>query len=259
MKPELFLAHHPMFTREEFAERLRARGRAEATVDAHLARWLRRGQITRVKRGVFVRLNEPRGLNGPLPDFIALAARMATDAAVAYHTALEAHGLAQSFFEQLTFVTWTKTKPSSFRDRRFVPVRPRAALFAADRGERWIEKALRAGIEIRVTSLERTVADVLDRLDLAGGVEEVWRSLFAVPALDPGLLEEYVNLIGSRTLTAKVGYFLDSRREELVVPGGLLERLRARIPASPVFMDRRRKGRLVAHWALIVPAGLLEV
>ena len=258
MKPEAFLSSHSLFTREEFAAVLRRRGRADATVDSHLARWRRQGRIARVKQGVFVRLDTSGTANAPAPDFIALASRMAPDAAVAYHTALEAHGFAQSIFERLTFVTWTKTKPSSFQGRRFVPVRPRAPLLAAGRGERWIERAERSGIEIRVTTLERTVADVLDRPDLAGGVEEVWRSLLSVPALDPGALEEYVTLLGSRTLAAKVGFFLDARREELVVPARLLERLRSRAPRAPVFMDRRRKGRLVARWALIVPADLLQ-
>lgn len=256
MKPESFLTTHSLFTREELAAILRRRGRAEATVDSHLARWVRQGRIARVKRGVFVRLDPAGDRVARPPDFIALASRMAPDAAVAYHTALEVHGYAQSVFEKLTFVTWTGAKPTTFEGRRFVPVRPRAPLFTADRGEGWIERAERAGIEIRVTDLERTVVDVLDRPALAGGIEEVWRSLASVPAIDPGSLEEYVDLIGGKTLAAKVGFFLESRREELVVPATLLERLQTRVPRSPVFMDRRRKGRLVARWALIVPSEL---
>lgn len=256
MRPEAFLASHSLFTREELAVVLRGRGRADATVDSHLARWRRQGRIARVKKGVFVRPDPAR--SGIAPDLVALASRMAPDAAVAYHTALEAHGHAQSVFEKLTFVTWTKTKPSCFQGRWFVPVRPRAPLLAENRGERWVERLDRGGIEIRVTSLERTVADVLDRPDLAGGMEEVWRSLLSVPALDSGPLEDYVALLGSRTLAAKVGFFLESRREELVVPAALLERLRARVPGAPVFMDRRQRGRLVARWALIVPADLLH-
>ena len=246
MKAETFLTTHSVFTRDELAAVLRSRGRAEATVASHLARWVRQGRVTRVKRGVFVRAGAPL-------DYVALASRMAPDAAVAYHTALEVHGYAQSVFERLTFVTWTGAKPTTFKGRRLVPVRPRAPLRAADRGERWIERAERADVEIRVTDLERTVVDVLDRPELAGGIEDVWRSLASVPALDPASLEEYVNLLGGRTLAAKVGLFLESRREDLVVPTAVLERLRARVPRSPVFMDRRRKGRLVARWALIVP------
>lgn len=255
MKPEAFLATHSLFTRAELSTVLR--GRAAATVDAHLARWKRQGRIARVKQGVFVRLEKLGAPSHAPPDFIALASRMAPDAAVAYHTALEAHGFAQSLFERLTFITWTKAKPISFQGRRFVPARPRAVLLTANKGEQWIERLERAGIEIRVTSVERTVVDVLDRLDLAGGVEEVWRSLQSVPALDLESLEHYVAALGSGFLTAKVGFYLESRREELAVPGKLLERLRGQIPKAPTYMDRRRRGRLVARWVLIVPEELL--
>jgi predicted transcriptional regulator of viral defense system len=182
---------------------------------------------------------------------------MATDAVVGYHTALEAHGVAQSLFERLTFVTWTKARSTSFRGRRFVPVRPRASLVAARRGEPWVERMDRAGLEIHVTTIERTVADVLDRPDLAGGIEETWRSISAVPALDTTALEQYVAALGSATLAARVGFFLEQRREELVVPDTVLDRLRKRIPRAPVFMDRRLKGHLVATWALIVPDAIV--
>jgi len=257
VKPETFLATHSLFTRAELAANLRIRNRAASTVDSHLARWHRQGRIARVKQGLFVRLDPVGEANGSALDFFAIASRMASDAAVAYHSALEVHGCAQSVFERLTFITWTKTKPVSFQGRQFVPVRPRAPLCAGDRGARWIEVVERSGLETRVTSLERRVVDVFDRPDLAGGVEEVWRSLFSVPALDPGLLEEYVTTLGTRSLAAKVGFFLESRREELVVPGALIERLRARAPRGPVYMDRRRKGRLVSRWGLVVPVGLM--
>lgn len=190
MTPEAFLAEHPVFSREEFAVVLRRRGRTDATVDSHLTRWRRQGRIARVKPGVFLRLPPRTAGPAPLPDYVALASRMAPDAVVAYHTALEVHGVAQSAFERLTFLTWTKARPTSFQGRRFTPVRPRAPLLAAEGGNGWIERTDRGGIEIRVTTIERTVADVLDRPDLAGGTDEVWRSLLAVPALDPRALEE---------------------------------------------------------------------
>jgi predicted transcriptional regulator of viral defense system len=250
MTPEAFLLTRKLFTRQELATALRDRGSADSTLDAHLTRWTKKKRIARVKQGLFVRLD------GGLPDFIVLASRMAPDAAVSYHTALEAHGAAQSVFERLYFVTWTRTKPLAYKGRRFIPVRPRSPLDAAGGGERWIERAERGGNEFRVTTIERTVVDVLDRPALAGGIEEVWRSLHSVPALDPGALEAYVRLLGP-SVSAKVGFFLESRREELAIPEALLKRLRSRVPGSPVFMDRRRKGRLVSGWSLIVPAELL--
>jgi hypothetical protein len=42
----------------------------------------------------------------------------------------------------------------------------------------------RAGLPLRVTTLERTLVDALDRPDLAGGWEEIWRSYDDVASLN---------------------------------------------------------------------------
>ncbi|MFV2066469.1 MAG: type IV toxin-antitoxin system AbiEi family antitoxin domain-containing protein [Pirellulales bacterium] len=257
MKPDHFLASHSLFTREELRAALA--GRNPATLDAHLARWRQQGRIVRVKNGLYLRRGpEGAGAHLAAPDFIALAARMAPDAAAAYHTALEAHGCAQSLFEQLTFVTWTRTKPVTFMGRRLAPVRPRAPLNERDGGEAWIETMDRAGLEVRITSLERTAADVLDRPSLAGGIGEVWRSLFALPAIDPEALLDYVRALCNRTVAARVGFFLEKRRDELAVPTSVLEELRALLPNHPVHLDRALGGRLNSRWRLIVPEELVN-
>lgn len=257
MKPDRFLATHSVFTREELRAALA--GRADATLDAHLARWQRQGRIERVKNGLYLRREPDTGARPDgAPDFIAIAARMASDAAAAYHTALEAHGCAQSLFDRLTFVTWTRTKAVDFMGRRLVPVRPRSPLLERAGGEPWIERLDRGDLEVRVTSPERTLADVLDRPSLAGGIEEVWRSLGALPAVDPEALVEYVGVLGNRTLAARVGFFLETRRDELAVPPSTLEELEALLPAQPVYMDRSLGGRLDRRWRLIVPRELAE-
>ena len=257
MKPDAFLAYHNLFTRGELAAALK--GRRPATLDAHLARWRRQGRIERVKNGLYVR-RDPEGFaaRAPLPDFIALASRMAPDAAVAYPTALEAHGCAQSLFDRLTFVSWTRTRPVEFMGRRLTPVRPRASLLEKCGGEAWVETLDRAGLEFRVTSLERTAVDVLDRPCLSGGIEEVWRSLAGLPAIDPDALLEYVRVLENRTLAARVGFFLETRREDLAVPGSVIEELHAARPNHPVHLDRALGGRLNSRWRLIVPEELVE-
>jgi len=173
----------------------------------------------RVKNELYVR-QDPDSDRPVAPDFIALASRMAPDAAVSHHTALEAHGSAQSLFTRLTFVTWTRTKEVEFPGHRLVPVRPRVALDRSCRREEWIEPLDREALEVRVTSLERTLVDVLDRPSLAGGMEEVWRSLAALPAVDPVALLDYVRVLNNKTVAARVGYFLESRRDELAGPPG---------------------------------------
>lgn len=248
MKPEHFLARHSLFTRAELAAALP--GRSPGTINAHLTRWRGQGRIVRVKNELYVRQDTPA------PDFVALASRMAPDAAVSHHTALEVYGCAQSLFTRLTFVTWTQTREVEFLGHRLVPVRPDVALDRSGRRDAWLEIVDREGLQVRVTSLERTLVDVLDRPALAGGVVEVWRSLAALPAVDPVALLEYVRVLDSRTVAARVGFFLDARREELAVPTSTLEALQELLPGQPVHLDRAQGGRLNRRWRLYVPVGL---
>jgi predicted transcriptional regulator of viral defense system len=260
MTPEAFLATHALFTREQLARVLKDRGsHSPGTVSSHLARWRRQSRILKVKEGLYARLDPDADTPAQGIDFLALASLLAPDGALAYHTALEAHGVAQSMFERLTFVTWTKIGRLRFQGREFVPVRPRAALRSSRKARAWIESMDRSAVEVRVTSLERTVADVFDRPDLAGGADEVWRSSAGVPALDLGELESYVRALGSRTLAAKVGFFLERRAEDLAVPPTLLQRLRKQAPRSPVYFDRRRKSRFAPKWNLMVPEDWITV
>ncbi len=70
---------------------------------------------------------------------------------------------------------------------------------------------------ISVTGLERTFVDVLNRPDLAGSWEEIWRSLESVEYFDLEKVASYVDFLGNATTAAKVGFFLEQHRESLMV------------------------------------------
>ena len=66
-----------------------------------------------------------------------------------------------------------------------------------------------------MTGLERTLVDVLNRPDLTGSWEEIWRSLESVEFFDLDKVAEYVHLLGNATTAAKVDFFLEQHREAL--------------------------------------------
>jgi predicted transcriptional regulator of viral defense system len=190
-------------------------------------------------------------------DFLLVASRLTPDAVLAYHTALEAHGYAQSLFERLYFLTRSKPKPLQFRGRTFVPVTPSATLRRKKKTFVFCSEVERRGLPCRVTSVERTLVDVLDRPDLSGGLEECWRSLAAIPMFDLDVVIQYVRLCSQATLAAKVGFFLEQHREALGVREETLKRLRKMRPRQPHYLDRRPGGRMASNWNLVVPAPLL--
>jgi predicted transcriptional regulator of viral defense system len=253
-----FFSAHPVFTREEFAHFLRGRlVKSARTTESHLLRYLTSGRIGRVKRGVYFSAGPGETAENASLDFLLVASRLTSDGVLAYHTALEAHGYAQSLFERLYFLTTSKAKALTFRGGHFIPVSPSAALRRKKKPFTLSTEVERRGLPCRVTTLERTLVDVLDRPDLAGGLEEVWRSLSSVPLFDLNVVVNYVRLCGQATLAAKVGFFLERRQAALGVPRTVLERLRRMRPKQPHYLDRKLGGRMAPGWNLMVPAPVL--
>lgn len=101
-----FFTSHPVFSRDEFVQFLKQRGAPSVeTANVHLKRYLASGRIARVKRGVYVAAGPGETAHRGALDFPLVASRLVPDAVLAYHTALEVHGYAQSLFERLFFLT----------------------------------------------------------------------------------------------------------------------------------------------------------
>ena len=122
-----------------------------------------------------------------------------------------------------------------------------------------VVKKHHAGGVVRVTTLERTLVDVMDRPDLAGGWEEIWRSLGMVEFFDLDAVVYLALALGRAITVARVGLFLDQHSDALMVEPRRLERLREHVPKQPRYLDASREpGRLVRPWNLIVPERILE-
>jgi predicted transcriptional regulator of viral defense system len=261
MKPLDYFVAHPIFRVEDFAAAHRegARVRPASTL-ATLNQHLRAGNLLRVRRGVYAVV--PRGQTPKtVPvDPYALATCLAQDAVVAYHGALQFHGRAHSASRRVQFLTCTGAKPCEFRGTEFAPVPVPPPLRAlADAGGGIVEKS-RGGAPVRVTTLERTLVDVLDAPRHGGGWEEIWRSLESVEFFDLDAVIDYAFKLRSAVTVAKVGFYLEQHREALMVEDRHLDRLRERAPAKPMYLERgkRESGRLLPRWNLVVPERVLN-
>lgn len=261
MKLDRFFASAPVFTTEEFRSYLVATGSGnQATHDALLRYHLARDNVIRVRRGLYAVV--PPGLRRDevSVDPFLVASKLAPDSVVAYHAALELHGIASSVLHEVCYLTEHSSRPTAFAglDYRAVAV-PRALV---ERGAQMLGVTIvdRAGQPVRVTGLERTFVDVLDRLDLAGGWEEVVTSLGGLGYLDLGLVRDYCQALGNATTAAKVGLMLEYDRVSNGVDDATLAALAALAPSSPhyAFGARGRGGRLMTRWNLVVPEALAD-
>lgn len=269
MEMNAFFAQHALFTAEELDAYLRRERSAE--LGSHqlaqarkslLSYHKREGHLIQVRRGLWATVPAHRRPDQQPVDEYLIAAKLTADAVIAYHGALALHGLAHSLREEIVvFSDQSFVNSLRFRGTLFRAVPPPRELPESEALSLGVETWDRQGITLRVTGLERTVVDCLDRLLLSGGWEEVGHSLEGLDAyLNYDLLLDYTLKLRTATTAAKVGYFLSQHQERLRVPDRVLEQLKAHRPKRAHYVLRDRvvgqvagASRFVAEWNLMVP------
>jgi predicted transcriptional regulator of viral defense system len=183
-----------------------------------------------------------------------VTSRLADDAVVAYHAALQFFGKSYSVWRRFDYLTDERRRPFAFRGDEYLPVQTPAPLRGLPDKGGGVEETTYAGGRLRVTSLERSMVDVLHSPRRCGGWEEVWRSLEMVEFVDVEAVVEYALRLGSSVTVARVGYFLEQHLDELLIDVDQLSELRRLAPRQPRYLDSTRtSGRLVHGWNLVVP------
>lgn len=249
----------PLLTHEELQKLLdREHSPNRRTRQAILDYHLQEGHLVRVRRGLYAVV--PPGSDPatcPVDPYL-IAGKSADDAVLAYHTALQFHGKAYSVSERFLFQSNKAVRPTHFRGHRFERVPFPKAL--RDSGQEYFATQVseRAGVAVRVATLERTLVDLHDRPKLGGGWEELWRCLGSVEYFDLDVVVAYVQALGNGTTAAKVGYYLERHAESLMVEPRHLGLLRDLRPKQPHYLERGNPGKLIRDWNLIVPAYLID-
>lgn len=258
MKVKQFFETHPVFRYEEFAAFMKSLGthRPESWRQ-QLGYHHKEGHLLHVRKLLYA--VKPWVSQSLWIDPYLIASKATTDAILAYHTALELHGIAYTTFNEFMFLSTQKILPFQYEAQRFRPIQQPKILIESGNTESGMETMKRSGMTIKLTSLERTIVDVLDRADLGGGWEEIWRSLDNVTKLDIDKLISYALLLKNATTIAKVGYFLEQRPAHFAVDINQLKKLLPLIPKQPHYMSRDQgKGKLIEKWQLIVPLSIIN-
>lgn len=254
-----FFETHPVFRHEEFLAAHTSGGRSPLTSNNLLARHLSSGRLLRVRRGLYAAV--PRGVDPgqATVDPYLVASHLTEDAVVAYHAALQFMGKSYSVWRRFHYLTHKRAKAFSFRDLEFVPVQTPQTVRSLKEWGGGVSEVAHAGGRVRVTTMERTMVDVLDRPDKCGSWEEIWRSLEMVEFFDLDVVIAYASALGSSLTVARVGFFLDQHREALMVEDRHLDMLQAHAPRQPRYLDGTRKsGKLMTRWNLVVPEYVLQ-
>ena len=250
-----FFSANPVFRRAEYAAAVGRRPQ-DRVVTAMLAQHLQAGNIRRIARGVFASVPKHADAATWSVDRFLAASRLRQCSTIAYRSALELQGYAYTEGHDVQIIA--QGEPGLFEAAGFACrfVRPPRG-FAPPDGVMAVD---RMGQEVRVTTIERTIADLFDRYDLAGGAEELFNSLDLAVRIDTVALVRHVRRLGKATAAGAMGFWLEREQKRLGVPDAALEELRTLMPGQPryVFGTKSGEGRTAKGWNVILPVDAVE-
>lgn len=259
MKLNSFFAKNPIFRWEDFSSFLSNNSSTNlASQKALLAYHHRVGNILKIRRGLYAYVPPGVSASELSLDPYLVAAYLHDDSLLAYHTALSLHGYAYSLTSHYYYLTHHFALPFSFNDITYKPIAYPNSLLRTKQTSFATQTIYRYGLPIKITTLERTFVDLLDRPDLALSWEEISRSFQSIHFFNLDLLIDYALLLANSTTIAKVGFFLEQNKNQLMVTSNHLDRLLAHIPKQPHYLiPSSKSGSLVSPWNLIIPQQIL--
>ncbi|MGV8083089.1 MAG: type IV toxin-antitoxin system AbiEi family antitoxin domain-containing protein [Coriobacteriia bacterium] len=166
-----------------------------------------KGWVERVERGSYLIIPLEAGPDRLWSeDPLVLGTLLAPNGGAAYWTAARHWGWTTQLPRVAFFISPKRRhnpRPTIMGiDFRFITLKPKR-IFG-------IEEEWNAGLRLRVTDPERTIADTMNRPDLSGGIAEVSEMLRQAWAqLDLALLTEYLRRFGSGTAPKRLGFLVE--------------------------------------------------
>ncbi|MDR3610094.1 MAG: hypothetical protein P4L27_05995 [Ignavibacteriaceae bacterium] len=249
----VFLETHPIFTINELRDYFSLPDGSREASDI-LMHNKRMGRIGVVKAGLYFTIRPGSTEETTHVDPFLLAAKLADDAVLAFHTALDLLGFGHSIFN--SYYYYSKRFHPAFQSHN---IHYRCVLIPETLQKSAVpnfgtERIERSGVKVMVTGKERTLVDVLERPQFCGGFEEMYRSIEKMPYIQTELIRRYLNIRRRKNLFACVGYFLEQHREQFHIEDSFLKLLEFHKPVQPLYWDRSQKGGVLKNrWNLIVP------
>ncbi|MEM3722892.1 MAG: type IV toxin-antitoxin system AbiEi family antitoxin [Candidatus Hadarchaeales archaeon] len=211
-----------------------------------LKKMCKKGALDKVKSNLYVRvpahLVHDKGKYTEDP--ILVAKHLVEPYFFSHSTALMLHGLAQQPGRNYFISTTKHVSKVEYRGNLIRPVILTKKRFFG------FEKKEYSKEEVMVSDLERTIVDVIDRPEYAGGYEEVLRCLSDVEEINWDRLLAYIKKMDEKILVNRIGYVAELLK--MRAPAHFIKALREMMSKNIYYFERKKAGKFNKRWRIIV-------
>jgi predicted transcriptional regulator of viral defense system len=207
-----------------------------------------KGELKIVRKGLYAAVDNITG--NVYANKFQIASKISDSAYLAYHSALEFFGLSNQVFDTLTVCSSSKFNAFEFDGINYQYQKSNTPYFVEDRVE----------VGVKVTSLERTIVDCIDNINLAGGIEEVLNAFEQIKIVDDTKVSLVLKEYHRKSLYQKVGYVLEHFKNHLQLSNSFFDECQKNIGKKTIYF-LNQEYQNVAHnknWNIIAPKKLLR-
>lgn len=202
--------------------------------------------IKKVRNSLYVSLDS-KGYN--LSNKFEIASKINENAYISYHSALEYYGLANQVFNDVIVSSSIRFNNFIFEDSEYIFVK----------SNNYNQINFIESENIRISSLEKTIIDCIDDINLAGGIEEVLNALEQIKYLDESKLLDALRSYNKVFLYQKTGYLLEMYKENVSLSEDFFNECKKHLTSQiKYFLNNDYKEiALNKKWQLIAPINLV--
>lgn len=209
--------------------------------------------IERVKPGLFVRIPESVILDKELykEDAVLIAAKSFKKAFLSHYTALNLHGLAERYTTQIYVTTPYHQRDIYYHDIhiKYVSVLPKRFF-----GTKTITYSNNT---ISISDIERTILDVINKPEYAGGWNELIQCLKNLESLDWDKLIAYIKKFENKALARRLVYIFE-HLNTISLPNQIKKQIINYSGTNIYYFDPTKKGTFEKEWNIIIPKTIQE-
>ena len=231
-----------IFHLSEFADKT---GMSIFSASTTLNRWKKAGVVEQIRRDLYC-VKNPVG-NIPAVHKFEVACKISNTSFLSHHSALEFHGLGHQIFNVVMVSDKAAFRSFVFDDYDY------KSYVTKDIGMNGVITS-RVNPNVRVTNLERTFVDCIDRVGRAGGAEELFHCFEGLYVLDIEKIKACLELYNKAHLYQKVGYVLEKFKDQIGIQSDIIElcREKGKIAVSN-FSTTEKCDVFIKEWNLYIP------
>ena len=213
-----------------------------------LLNYKKQGLVNQIRRDLYTVTDLATKAN--IATKFEIGSHITPSAYISYHSALEYHGVAHQVFYDLFISSEQRFNEFEFEDIHY----------------NYCKSSFELGVYtpqmnsmVKVTDLERTVIDCLDRIDRAGGLEEIIHCFSLITYLDEKKLLSYLSKYDKAFLHKKVGFVLQYFKDNVKLSDDFISECKQKGgPHVKYLTNREESSTYFGEWKLCAPKNILS-